>query len=149
MPWYHIYASHGPGHQSYTDKYRYFEKPLSKEEKKNVFENDMGGYYDPIGKVIEIKALPEHIHELKVIGAMNTITHNQKLLKVLETTPQLPVIAVRFESKGVFRARLLMKEEVSATGPTRDKAVKALFKILKQWWKGTPVTKNHFAVIVR
>ena len=149
MPWYRIYANHGPGHQSSSEVYRWVEKPLSNEQRGEVWDNEMGTLDDPIGKVVEVKSIPEHIFEHKVSAAENAIRFNQRLLEVLKDTPTQPVIAVHFEAKGVHVARLLMKPEVSAQGATRDKAVAALMTILKKWWKSTPVNKNTFAVIVR
>ena len=35
MAWYKLTATHGPGHQGSTHKFRYWQRPLTKDEKED------------------------------------------------------------------------------------------------------------------
>lgn len=145
MPWYLIYANHGPGHQSRSESYRYFEKPLkTRDEKRGVWEEEMGTLYDPIGKVIAVDGLPAHVLDAKMVNAQSSIAHYTKMLTVLANTRPIPVIAVRYEfgSINAFQARLLNNEAVTGIGKTRDKAVNALLRRMK-------AKRKDYAVITR
>lgn len=145
MPWYLIYANHGPGHQSRSESYRYFEKPLkTRDEKRAVWEDEMGTLYNPIGKVLLVDGLPAHVLDSKMIGAQQSIEYYKKMLTVLASTRPIPVIAVRYECGTInaFQARLLNNEAVTAVGKTRDKAVQALLRRLKAKRKDYAVTSR-------
>jgi hypothetical protein len=153
MPWYRIYASHGPGHQSSTEFYRYYSAVLdTKQKRKDAWDEafDDGRYDWPIGDVELCERLPQHIHDEKVTGFESSIRHAYNMLEVLRKTDTKPVIAVRLEVKppikqgdtsfkqgdtsfSGFQARLLA--EPTVLGPmkrTRDEAVDALLSVFRR-----------------
>lgn len=144
MPWYRIFASHGPGHQSSTEFYRWYEQSLDTEEKKKAAweaEFDNGHYFDwPIGDVELCGGLPQNIFEEKVEGFKSKIQYANRMLEVLRTTKVKPVIAVRFEIKPNggkpitgHQARLLAEPTVvGPMKPSRDEAVDALLSMFRR-----------------
>lgn len=144
MPWYRIYANHGPGHQSSTEFYRWFEKPLAtKESRKDAWEGifDDGRYDWPIGDVERVDRLPQHIYDEKVSGYWNSINHAKRMLTVLTNTKTMPVNAVRFEvvapkkpgEKPVtgYRARCMPPTPIEGNlRPTRNGAILSLLSKL-------------------
>ena len=136
MPWYRIFASYGPGHQSSDEHFRWYEKtldtPAAQEAWREIFED---GHYDwPVGGAELLAKLPQHIHDEKVNDFESSIDHAYKMLRVLRDTPTLPVICVRLEftktnKKTGYQARLMAEPNV--LGPiknTRDEAVDALLE---------------------
>lgn len=91
MPWYHIYASHGPGHQSSSGYYRWYDEKLSPDEEKEIFEDLFRGCDWPIGKVVLLKALPVDIKQSKIaeftVRKKEVVEQCDKLLKILAVTP--------------------------------------------------------------
>lgn len=157
MPWYRVYADHGPGHQSHTESYIYRNKPLTKEERESEWEQLVYDRHlnDAIGKVDLVKRVPEHILAEKIESARSLAKYYKWMLKVYATTESCPTIAVRHERsewkdgklvREFQKARLLNKPEVCAEGTSRKAAVNALFRILR---KSGPVTRSRFNVIVR
>jgi hypothetical protein len=145
MPWYLIYANHGPGHQSRRESYLYFENPLkTRDQKKEIWECEMGTLYDPIGDVKEVAGLPAHMLKGRIAASKEAIAYHTRMLGILASTKTIPVIAVRYEFKPIdaFQARLLDNEEVRAEGKTRDKAVNALLRKIK-------AKRKDYAVITR
>ena len=69
MPWYRIYASHGPGHQSNYEDYSYFERPLTTDAKRRVWEGHAQSLDCATGGVELARGLPAHILENKIVGA--------------------------------------------------------------------------------
>lgn len=153
MPWYRIFASFGPGHQSSSEHYRFFEKPLDRAGKKDAWEElfDDGRHDWPIGDVELVDSLPQHIHEGKVESAHASIRSANKMLEILTKTKIKPVIAVRYEvtlrkpgekPDTGYQARILDGHVLGPMKPTRDKAVNALLRKLK-------AKKADYAVISR
>jgi hypothetical protein len=161
MPWYRIYASHGPGHQSNYEDYFYFERPLTKAAKQLVWEGHAQPLNWPVGGVERVKGLPAHILESKIVGAEAAIREHTALLEVLKKhTPSIPVIAVRLAPDGVwkagkrdqkmpFSARLLSDPAIEVYGATRDKAVNLLVRSLNKWNRTKEYRRKNFAVITR
>jgi hypothetical protein len=151
MPWYRIFADHGPGHQSSTEFYRFYSAPLdTKQKRRDVWEEvfDDGRYDYPIGDVELCEKLPQHIYDEKVSGFHSSIEYATKMLDVMRKTETKPVIAVRLEtfwavSKACnprtagmvtgFQARLLAEPTVvGPMKPKRDEAVNALLSIFRR-----------------
>lgn len=148
MPWYRIFANHGPGHQSSSEFYSFFEEPLTtKESRESAWQDAFDRYDDAIGDVELVDKLPHHIREQKIEHCRAIIDHTRKMLSVLGNTLTKPVIAVKLVTevvgidtvKGVnrfttgFRARLLSEPKVE--GPLRDKrdaAVDALLQMFRR-----------------
>jgi hypothetical protein len=146
MPWYRIFANHGPGHQSSTEFYRWNDEPLTtKQQREDAWQEAFERYDDAIGDVELCDRLPHHIREQKIEGCRNTIEHARKMLNILGNTLTKPVIAVKLVTepagidtvKGVnrfntgFRARLL--SEPSVEGPMRDKRDDAVDALLQRF----------------
>jgi hypothetical protein len=89
MPWYKIFARHGPGHQSNSTFYEWRDRLLDRSGRKALWQDYFANYeYDyPIGQVRLIAKLPEDIHRSKIIGCKANINHSRKLLSVLKRTP--------------------------------------------------------------
>jgi hypothetical protein len=170
MPWYRIYANHGPGHQSSTEFYRWYEKPLdTKDKRKEAWEEEFAYNYDwPIGDVELCDKLPQHIHDNKIKGFQSDIEHAHRMLDVLRGTPTKPVICVRFVVKpGLpgkkptmgFQACLMSEPDVlGPMRPGKDEAVDALLSTfrrenrrVRQEKKGATrhSRRKDYAVIVR
>jgi len=162
MPWYRIYANHGPGHQSSSEHYRFFEKPLDKAGKKEAWHEiyDDGRHDWPIGDVELVDALPQHIHDSKVASTQASIQSANKMLKILSETKTKPVIAVRYEvtlrepgkkPETGYQARTLNGSIIGAMKSTRDGAVRSLVAKLHvtEGGKTRKARKSDYAVIVR
>jgi hypothetical protein len=140
MPWYRIFANHGPGHQSSTEFYCWYEKPLdTKEKRKEAWETafDDVRYDWPIGDVELVDKLPQHIHDEKIASFQLDIAHAYKMLGVLKDTLTKPVICVRFEvvpgGENGYQARLMDKPDVvGPIKPKRDEAVDALLAVFRR-----------------
>jgi hypothetical protein len=142
MPWYRIYASHGPGHQSSSEYYRYFAKSLDKAGKKDAWDEifDDGRHDWPIGDVELCERLPQNVYDEKIAGFQSSIEYANRMLEVMRKTDTKPVIAVRLEFKPTptgqqtgFQARLLA--EPAVLGPikrTRGEAVNALLAVFRR-----------------
>jgi hypothetical protein len=153
MPWYRIYADHGPGHQSSTEFYRWYSNPLdTKQKRKDAweewFDGSCGQYDYPIGDVELVDRLPQHVYDEKVKAAHDAVSHAHSMMDILRKTQTKPVIAVRLEtfwavSKATnprtagmvtgFQARLLA--EPTVVGPLkkkRDEAVDALLSMFRR-----------------
>jgi hypothetical protein len=145
MPWYRIFANHGPGHQSTTEYYHWHDKPLvTKEDRKEAWESvfDDPRYDWPIGDVELCERLPQHILDEKIVGFESSIDRAYKMLTVLRETPTKPVICVRYEINSDapdsaitsgYQARLM--NEPSVIGPKRqkkDEAVDALLQMFRR-----------------
>jgi hypothetical protein len=94
MPWYKFYADYGPGHQSHSAEYRWYDKPQSPREKKEEFYRIFGDKEWPVGKCILLKGLPTDIAPQKIQNAQDMIEEGyllskkgEKLLSILEKTP--------------------------------------------------------------
>lgn len=166
MPWYRIFASHGPGHQSSSEHYRWFEKELDKQGKEDAWEEIFANErYDwPIGDVEQVRGLPAHILEGKMSGCRSEIAHASKMLGVLQNTPIIPVIAVRLEfdhssgkPESFYEARFYLPEaEGRGRGKTRELAARNLVRQRNAAIRQRSAAKNarkmsvkDFAVIVR
>lgn len=87
MPWYYCYASHGPGHQSSSERIEYSDQKLSREEKEYLF-NDLFGECDyPIGDIRLVNSLTRAEWDHMKNTYETRIRFGQKMLKVLEKTP--------------------------------------------------------------
>jgi len=87
MPWYKFYAMHGPGHQGTTEAYRFYEKPLSRGDREEVWENWVyrEGFENAVGRpgVRLIRRLPEKVRQEKIEGFRNEIKHATSMLRSL------------------------------------------------------------------
>lgn len=155
MPWYRIYAHHGPGHQSNAEFYDFYEAKLNPGERQEAWRRrfEFNGNFDsPVGGVKLMKGLPAHILGYKIADTRYALRANATLLKVLKTTPAIPVIAVRLKfdaGKVSFAARLLSDPTVEIRGKTRTRAVRNLIDSLN---KGNPrkvFRRKDFEVITR
>jgi hypothetical protein len=65
MPWYLVYARHGPGHQSMTSEVKWSEDELSDEVRKSLWEDVFGNcQYDwPVGDCIKLNGLPADVRK--------------------------------------------------------------------------------------
>src|SRR5271157_2547413 len=142
MPWYRIYAMHGPGHQSDSEFFRWYDAPLTAGDKSDVFSDVFDHYDDAIGDVELVAKLPQHIHDEKVSAAEASIQYGYKILGVLAKTETKPVIAVRYEIIAATKqgekpttghqARLLAEPTVIGhLKPTRDQAVNSLLNVIR------------------
>jgi hypothetical protein len=147
MPWYRIFASHGPGHQSSDEFYRWYETPLdTKEDKKNAWDVAFESYDNATGDIELCDRLPHHIREEKIEDCRATIEHARRMLTVLGGTLTKPVICVRLEivprkpSEKMdtgrdmgYQARLMAEPNVlGPIKPKKDEAVDALLSVFRR-----------------
>jgi len=86
MPWYRIPVSHGPGHQSKSEDYRWSDKPMSKDEKEDWF-NEYSSYMNyAIGKITIVKKLPKKVKEEKLWTYKARIKYAKQMLNILKET---------------------------------------------------------------
>lgn len=88
MSWYKCEARHGPGHQSHSVFYEWYDKPLSKEEKKFLFEDVFGDKEWPIGGIRAVGRLPEKVRQNKINLYKSKIDEAQKMLKLLRNNKE-------------------------------------------------------------
>ena len=81
--WYKIYADHGPGHQSHTTYYKWFDEPLTKDDRQFEFDDHFKETHWPIGYVKKIKRLPSNIRESKIEDWTEKLQKAEKMLKIL------------------------------------------------------------------
>lgn len=86
MPWYRFYAMHGPGHQSDTERYEFYEKPLTDEQRESYWHDFFNDFNNPKGGVEKVETIPARVHSDKVDECKRSIRYAEKLLKVLEKT---------------------------------------------------------------
>ena len=86
MPWYKFEAQHGPGHQSNTINYEWYDddEQLTKEEQREEWECKFRDCDYPIGKVTKLRKLPEHIIKSKIKMYKDDIEHAKEMLKILK-----------------------------------------------------------------
>jgi len=157
MPWYRIFANHGPGHQSSDEKFRYFDHVLTAKQRKEEWEEIFAYNYNyPIGDVELLKGLPEHILTNKIQASKDGIDANKRMLLILAETQSIPVIAYKLDfdamrvqgmNPTIYTARRLSDPSVTARGATKDKAVASLLRALRK--SGKKVSKRDFAIINR
>lgn len=104
MPWYKIFAHHGGGHMGHTELFRWYENPLSKEEQKEVWDDEFDDerrYSNPSGGISRIKSIPSDVLAEKFTYNANIIAVAErqvadakleyaKMQKVLKTTKPGP-----------------------------------------------------------
>lgn len=150
MPWYRAFASHGPGHQSSTEFYRfYFDALDTKQKRKDAWDDafDNGSYDCPCGDVELCEKLPQNVYDEKLAGFRSSIDYAHRMLEVMRNTPTKPVIAVRLETKVAvskpgnptrawvtgYQARLFAEPSVSGPlKPKREEAVNALLSMFRR-----------------
>lgn len=95
MPWYKIFCNSGPGHQSHHEFYEWHEKKLSREERKERWEEAFEERDWPIGDMKLVEFLPEDVKKQKIESLNKTleeyipeqIKRTNKLLVTLLKTP--------------------------------------------------------------
>jgi hypothetical protein len=91
MAWYKVDIRHGPGHQSRTTKYLYFddedwESVSEEDKKKEAFDMVVEYWWEyPIGNVTRIVELPEEIRQEKIEFFKDSRSEADKMIKELET----------------------------------------------------------------
>ena len=83
MSWYRIEADYGPGHQSHSGEYQWFDRKLTRAEKQEVFEETFKGHDWPVGSVSVVSKLPKKVVEEKILQYKRTIEQATKMLTVL------------------------------------------------------------------
>jgi hypothetical protein len=78
---------HGPGHQSYTEFYRWLPKSQTLEALKNHWECLFADTRNPIGTAEFASTLPAETHEQLVRLHADRIGASQEILEVLRLTP--------------------------------------------------------------
>lgn len=88
MPWYHLTAHHGPGHQSITDEYRWYDFEMNGflllEEEFRRLTHDLK---DPIGTFKKTDRLPEEVRRSKILEYRQKKAHAEAVLKALGDPP--------------------------------------------------------------
>lgn len=87
MPWYRFYADYGPGHQSHSAVYRWFDSPLNREEKQENFEDIFRDREWPAGSVLRLRGLPADIKSQKIKEIAVASKEGKRLLAILKKTP--------------------------------------------------------------
>lgn len=95
MPWYKISISHGPGHQSHSEKYVWSDTEATKDDKREWFDDFARDQYMdwPIGKVRKC-ALPEQERLSKIAAFKGNSRHCQYMLNVLGADPSPQLVPV-------------------------------------------------------
>lgn len=95
MFWYKFLANYGPGHQSKSIEYRFFEYSLDDEELRCELEywaRDRFPHTSQIyAKADQVDCLPRDIHKREIQKYKSSIQHAKKMLDILEKTPVEPV----------------------------------------------------------
>lgn len=86
MPWYKFSVRHGPGHQSYSERYDWYPEPLIE----NLLEELKEDWYyredfdNPVGKVVLVDKLPENVRQKMIKKYEGQIETAQDILQVLK-----------------------------------------------------------------
>lgn len=89
MPWYLVYAHHGPGHAMSTSLTIWSETVLNTAEKNDLWAdtfNIYGCFDQPRGKVYELDGLTANLKVTKTIEGRNKIIRAENILNVLNNT---------------------------------------------------------------
>ena len=75
MPWYLFKADHGPGHQSSSKEYKYFDRALSEKEKGCAWGHWTDQWEHPVGKVTLVRKLPKAVRSERIEHYQSEIKH--------------------------------------------------------------------------
>jgi hypothetical protein len=159
MPWYKVFADHGPGHQSHTEFYTFERETLKEDSREALWQDhfDTGRYEWPIGGVKLVKKLPEQIRVSKLASYESKLKHDRFMLQVLGG--QDPSTLRRRELSRILRewqehcARMgKILKCLGCTDTVEEKAKEVMAELRKLRGEvATPPSKRkrylHFAVI--
>lgn len=111
MPWYKFYASHGPGHQSETIFYRWYDEVLNKDLRDEFWQDAFRENEWPIGGVRLCAKLPEKVHREEIDRHNRRIKSAQYMLKVLARTKTCKPHPTKRELASRRLQRMLDKRE--------------------------------------
>lgn len=83
MPWYKCVAYHGPGHQSCSVRYEWFETRLGRSQRKALFDEMFENKDRAIGEMREVKRLPQTERERKIADFRGQVSYALKMLALL------------------------------------------------------------------
>ena len=86
MPWYRFIAHHGPGHQSTTVLYEWFDSQLSRLRQRAAFDRLFEDKDGPVGIVKMVRSLPKEERERKADGFRGQIAYAERMLRRLKET---------------------------------------------------------------
>ena len=66
MPWYKVFCNSGAGHQSHHEFFHWSDRKLTKDERKELWEDEFHDRVDPVGDVFLCSYLPADIKEQKL-----------------------------------------------------------------------------------
>ena len=66
MPWYKFTSSHGPGHMSQSESYRYYDHKLADDERRYEWEEWARDWHDNVGDVDMVKRIPAAVRDRKL-----------------------------------------------------------------------------------
>lgn len=85
MAWYKLHASHGPGHQSSDEEYRWYDGKMDEALKREIWEDwcaDLRLDW-PIGDMKLVRKLPQEVRERKIEQYRWTMENAKEMLSVL------------------------------------------------------------------
>ena len=85
MPWYRLYADHGPGHQGQSEKYEFYGDGWDEESLRELWQDWCHKDFldDAIGDVELVKELPEKERQEQIEKYRNRIESDFKMLQIL------------------------------------------------------------------
>jgi hypothetical protein len=84
VPWYKFHADHGPGHQSHTTHYRWYDEKLSEGGEEDEWHSLFDDLSWPIGKSTIVKKIPEDVRKRKIENCKLAIKAAKNMLKILK-----------------------------------------------------------------
>lgn len=73
MPWYKVFCDHGGGHQSHSEYYHWEDKKLTKDDRRQIWEEAFNDLTWPIGDVILVSKLPLDYYNKMLSGVQEKI----------------------------------------------------------------------------
>ena len=84
--WYRFEFNHGPGHQSQTVQYFWYDVVLTTREQREEWDTAAEQFNGAIGSIKAVQQLPTRIRRFKILHCREQIKYSQKMLKILEQT---------------------------------------------------------------
>jgi hypothetical protein len=86
VPWYKFYATHGPGHQSETVFYRWYDEVLSSDLRNEFWQDEFRDREWPVGYVRRVPRLPRSVWYELVREFEGRLGRAQQILQILAET---------------------------------------------------------------
>lgn len=139
--WIYYFCSHGPGHQSQDDGFKYFPDDSDKEDVKEYFYSFCGRFSNPVISWWKVDKLPQTFITDEVQNTRQRVANLNKYIKLLNETPRICISQTEGMDETIKR---------NLTGAIREDVIKRLhragimvdYRDLSNWWWGKKKITN-------